>query len=69
MPLSLLQHTRDASPKLTTETVELGHALPVQGSRCVTKDRVKRARATATSSACHVHPRERAVAQSWIDSD
>ena len=61
MPLSLLQYTRDTSPKLTTKTVELGHALPVQGSRYVTKDRVKRARSTATSSACHVHPSERAV--------
>ena len=59
MPLSLLQYTRDTSPKLTTKTVELGHALPVQRSRCVTKDRVKRARSTATSSACHVHPSER----------
>ena len=53
VPLSLLQHTRDASPKLTTKTVELGHVLPVQRSRYVMKDPVKRARSTATSSVCH----------------
>ena len=63
MPLSCFDDTRDASPKLTTKKVELGHVLPVQRSQYVIKDCVKRARSTATSSACHVHVRARAVAK------
>ena len=60
---SLCSNTREPrvqnSPQKRLSS-ELGHVLPVQRSRYVTKDRVKRTRSTATSSACHVHPRARA---------
>ena len=54
--LVLSQHTLTRSTILTTKEVDLGKVLPVQGSQYVTKDGVKRARPTTTSSARHVHP-------------